>query len=494
MPTRTQRMGRKMMSRAQYSRGMQGQESVRMLAARLIAGEAVTPAQVAESVRPMPRSIGIDFDWQTGELSLDEPYQLVGAGVGVMDLCGAVTFNADWIDVLLLGDIPTGLLVESFNRAAADPKLTQLVMRMHTPGGSCNGMYDLSAAIDAFKATGKTLIAASDQAMLSLGVWIGCAADRIIVTQTGYIGSIGTMQAQYDDSKFYADLGIEPKFITSHPRKAQGYPGVALEEDLRDDDRRIIEQLWSAFRARVAEHRGLSEQDVEAMGARVYMGQDCVDHGLADELAVTFDAYLQRLVAGQAETPARAPGRAAPVTNPPEPAPAPEESAMDWKDVTPEALAEKRPDVVAKIKEGTVVAEKPATIAELKLAFPGAENAEFRETCNEKGLTLTQAKAERGVSLADQLKAERAKTATAEARVKELEALNGAGKGAEQPAGAAPPGKPGALDPSASKDEVRAAAKVEWAAMPEAEKARHGKDERVYAERRWLDHRARKAG
>ena len=167
---------------------------------------------------------------------------------------------------------------------------------------------------------------------------------------------------------------------------------------------------------------------------------------------------------------------------------------MDWKDVTPEALAEKRPDVVAKIKEGTVVAEKPATIAELKLAFPGAENAEFRETCNEKGLTLTQAKAERGVSLADQLKAERAKTATAEARVKELEALNGAGKGAEQPAGAAPPGKPGALDPSASKDEVRAAAKVEWAAMPEAEKARHGKDERVYAERRWLDHRARKAG
>lgn len=470
------RFGRRIMSRSGGLAGERGQR-MRALAARLIAGESVTPAEF-DGVAPQrgPGSIAVGYDWNTGELTLDEAYINAGGGVGVMEIGGAIAYRCSAFDALFFGDIPTGLLVEALRMARNDRGIRTLLLKMDTPGGSVNGCYEIAAALDEFKqgdAEGpKTLIAVSAEYNCSLGVFISCVADRVYTTPTAITGSVGTIFLRYDDSKMFEEFGIVPHILASHPRKAQGQPGVPLEEALLDDERAMLAKHWPEFRARVAAGRSMSEEAVEALGARVYMGADAIAAGLVDEEVRTFDELLASLVRG--DVPARKSVRAAGPT--PDEAQDKEPTMPDVKTATLADLEKDNPALLAKAREGLVPAEKAASLADLQGAFPGDANAPFVLECMGKGLTMTAAKAAhaekvlkdaaaQGASHAATIAAKDADLAAKAARIKELEALNGKGQGTTPVS--ASPGEPVAvkdLPKGSSKAAMQKQAKDEWAA------------------------------
>lgn len=278
-------------------------QAIRAVAAKLVCGRAVAPGDLDRlGPRRTGDSIRIGYDWNQGELRLDQPYTLAGGGVAVMEIGGAIIYRPNIFDVLFFGDLPTAMLVEALRRATADRQVRTLVLKMDTPGGSVNGCYEIAKALEEFKAGDgegeKTLVAVAAESMCSLGVWVGCVADRAYITPTGIAGSVGTIILQYDDSKMFTELGVEPRPIATHPRKAQGHAGVPIDDALQDDTKAMVARHWAEFRARVANGRGLSEDDVEAMGARVFMGADAVEAGLIDEVVETFDGLIEELVAG----------------------------------------------------------------------------------------------------------------------------------------------------------------------------------------------------
>lgn len=115
---------------------------------------------------------------------------------------------------------------------------------------------------------------------------------------------------------------------------------------------------------------------------------------------------------------------------------------------TPAAPAAAAPAAPAAPRAAQPAARAPATVAELREAFPGDENAGFREGCLEKGLTVLEAKALRWDE----------QVRSGEARQRVEAALGSAGKGARAagfdtkegqggPAGGSANRKPGQVIP-----------------------------------------------
>ena len=74
----------------------------------------------------------------------------------------------------------------------ADPLVRGVILDVDSPGGEVGGLFDLVARIAALKASfGKPLWAVANEDALSAAYAIASAADRIYVTQTGEVGSVG---------------------------------------------------------------------------------------------------------------------------------------------------------------------------------------------------------------------------------------------------------------------------------------------------------------
>lgn len=99
---------------------------------------------------------------------------------------------------------------------------------------------------------------------------------------------------------------------------------------------------------------------------------------------------------------------------------------------------------------GKANAPVPATVAQLKESFPGSENAEFRETCMEKSLTLEQSRGAYAAVLGAKLEAAQKVNAALAEENANLKKLGAEGRGvAPLSLGAgrdAAPGKPGTAE------------------------------------------------
>jgi ClpP class serine protease len=476
--SRKAQLGRRVLARAA---GLEPQAAARIkcVAARMLQGEDVSAAELAEAFPRGAASVGgkmtglrVEMDWNTGELFLAEAYRKVGR-LGVMEINGPIFFSCGFWEVFILGCNPTSFVVEAFDQATADGTIDRLLVSMDCPGGSVAGAYELAAAIDRFKATKKAdgtsreVIFLAREEICSMGMWMAAAADHIYTTPTAILGSIGTIIPIYDDSKFFEDLGIVPKFIATAERKGVGHAGVPITEENTADLRRLVDTHFADFAARVDKGRGKPSGWSASLGAQVFIGRDAVKNGLADELTEDVNALIAELANGAALNKRPAGGR---VEEPAEAPPAeqpPEEIPMaDIKTATMTDLEKDNPGLLGQVRE-RVLAEskpKPASIQELETAFPGEDK--FVLDSAKKGLTLADAKGAFADVLAERVKSANAETVKAQARVAELEKLNGAGRGGA--AVGAKPEEKGDLGQvpgrDASDEDRKAFAKQEWEA------------------------------
>lgn len=208
-------------------------------------------------------------------------YRVTDDGIALVPVSGLLVDRGDWLGDL--GGWATSYegLAEQFRRLAKDSVIKSVVLDIDSGGGVVAGLWDLCAEIGKLKKSKKVYAVAANFAA-SAAYAIGSMAHEFYVSRAGTAGSVGVIVIHQSYARALEGAGIDTTIIAAGEHKADGNPFTPLSHGARAEFAASIDQTNNEFVAHVAKHRGLSEDDVRGMQARVYSGSRAVDAGLAD--------------------------------------------------------------------------------------------------------------------------------------------------------------------------------------------------------------------
>ena len=147
-------------------------------------------------------------------------------------------------------------------------------------------------AAEIFKARGrKPIIAVVNSLAASAAYWIASAADEIVVTPGGQIGSIGVVAIHQEFSRMDERLGMTTTLISAGEFKTAGNEFEPLGEEAESAIQRRVNQFYAMFVKAVARGRGVDiGAVVRGFGqGRIVTARDAVKLGMADRVATLED-------------------------------------------------------------------------------------------------------------------------------------------------------------------------------------------------------------
>jgi len=220
-------------------------------------------------------------------------YLMVGS-TAVLDVMGTLVQRCSGMDAAS-GLVSYEFLAADVARMRADDRVKSVLMVLDTPGGEAtSGLFDLTDQIAALRSQ-KPVHAYAHDLAASAGYLLASAANEVWIPETGAVGSIGVVTAHIDVSKKAEKDGVAVTYIYAGRHKIDGNPFEPLPDRVKTRVQERVDAVYGMFVSRVAEYRGLSENDVIDTDADVYYGEDAVTMGLADGVA-SFDAFLNRIL------------------------------------------------------------------------------------------------------------------------------------------------------------------------------------------------------
>lgn len=167
--------------------------------------------------------------------------------------------------------------------AENDADITAIVLDVDSPGGEAGGMWSIAETI---RGLSKPVVAVVNDMACSAAYGIASAADEIVVSPTSTVGSIGVVLVHFDHGEALANEGVKPTIIHAGGHKADGHPFGPLPDAVKQDLQDHVMTIYDRFLETVELGRGdrLSADAARATEARVFLGQDAIDRGLADRL------------------------------------------------------------------------------------------------------------------------------------------------------------------------------------------------------------------
>ncbi len=200
------------------------------------------------------------------------------------------------------GGTSTELFARDVKQALEDPSVRSIIIMADTPGGAVAGTQSAAEVVRSARGK-KPIVTFAEGMMASAGVWIGSAADQVIldsgVTQ---VGSIGVVATHSDVSKREEAMGVKTTEIVAGKYKRAASQYGPLTETGRATMQEQVDYLYSLFVADVAANRGVDPEKVleDMADGRMFIGQQAVDAGLADgiySLDVLIDSLNERAAA-----------------------------------------------------------------------------------------------------------------------------------------------------------------------------------------------------
>jgi len=217
-----------------------------------------------------------------------KPYAVTDAGVAVIEVSGSLVNRASGMDAQS-GLTSYEQLGNEILDAATDPRVRGILLRLDSYGGEANGAWDVASLIEE-AARMKPVWASVDDWALSAGYLLASATDRIWVTRTGGVGSVGIIAMHLDQSGFDAANGLRYTTIFAGERKNDFNPHEPLSTEARDVLVAEVNRLYGMFVDAVARRRSLSADDVRGTEAGILYGEDGVARGFADRVGTFRDA------------------------------------------------------------------------------------------------------------------------------------------------------------------------------------------------------------
>lgn len=230
------------------------------------------------------------------------PYEKAGIrierGVAVYPIHGTIIPKAT-----LMSNYSGGTSAEDIRRnmktLAADSSVHTIVLDIDSNGGSVNGVDSAASAVRKARKS-KRVLAVANYNMNSAAYWIGSAAEKVFVTPTSSIGSIGVisvlqMLPEEDRKRFTV--------IRSVPGKADANPYEPLTESARKKLQADVDKIHAAFVQAISLNRNISMEQAEQLAdGHVDLGADAVESGLADAVVDSVDDVLASIDAMSDQT------------------------------------------------------------------------------------------------------------------------------------------------------------------------------------------------
>lgn len=220
-------------------------------------------------------------------------------GIAILPVLGTLVRRASYIGAA--SGLTSYHEIEAMAEAAfADPMVKAVLLEIDSSGGEAGGVFDLAQRLRTLAQTsGKPLWAIADEAALSAAYAIAAAADRLWLTRTAEVGSIGVVAVHVDESVADAKAGLNYTFLHAGAHKVDGHPHAPLPAPVAADIQTDIDRLHDQFIALVAGFRRLTPEAIRDTEARVYRGEAALQAGLADQIGTRAEAItaLQRQLA-----------------------------------------------------------------------------------------------------------------------------------------------------------------------------------------------------
>jgi signal peptide peptidase SppA len=174
--------------------------------------------------------------------------------------------------------------------AVADPMVSGILLDIDSPGGEASGSFELARRVREAAAI-KPIWAVANDAAYSAAYAIAASAQRLFVTETGGVGSIGVIALHIDQSIKDANDGYRYTAITAGAHKNDYSPHEPLSDAAKSELQSEVDRLYAIFTEHIAAMRRLDLDAVRATEAGLYFGSNAVVQGLADGVQ-TLDATL----------------------------------------------------------------------------------------------------------------------------------------------------------------------------------------------------------
>ncbi len=244
------------------------------------------------------------------EARAGKPYDVTPDGIAIIGVSGTLVKKAGWMDAWS-GLQSYEMIRAEFMDAMMDPRIQGILLDVDSPGGEVGGLFDLAGEIFSARKE-KPVYAIANDAAFSAAYALASSADRLFVTSTGGVGSVGVIAIHVDQSGFDEKVGRKYTAVFAGAKKNDFNPHEPLSDSARDDLQIQIDSLYDMFVTLVGQNRQMKAALVRNTEAGLFFGAKAISAGLADEVgtrdqalaAVTqaVKARKQFRVAASAET------------------------------------------------------------------------------------------------------------------------------------------------------------------------------------------------
>lgn len=211
--------------------------------------------------------------------------------IKVINLTGMI-MDSDEKSLFSMTD-STSSTIKKLRKAAENPKIKAVLIRINSPGGTVATSQELNQAVTKLKEK-KPVFTSMGDICASGGYYVACATDKIYANPGTLTGSIGVILSGMNFKGLADKLGVQPQVVKSGLFKDIASPYRPMTDDERKILQGLIDDSYDQFVTAVATGRKMKVDDVKKIAdGRIYSGRQAKANGLVDELGTYQDALDQ---------------------------------------------------------------------------------------------------------------------------------------------------------------------------------------------------------
>jgi len=224
----------------------------------------------------------------------DKSLAITQEGVAIIPIQGTLMKKTSGL-MALSGCTSYETLGQQIEQCLSSPQVKGVLLDIDSPGGEVSGLFDLADAFFNARTSGKPIYAVSNDSAFSAAYALASCADRIFLTRTAGVGSIGVFCCHVDQSEQDAMVGEKFTYVQAGAKKTNGNPHEPLSASALADLQAEVDREYQMFVELVARNRGISAKKVIETEAGCYFAENAIPL-LADQIG-TFEDALAALVA-----------------------------------------------------------------------------------------------------------------------------------------------------------------------------------------------------
>ncbi|HTN28092.1 MAG TPA: S49 family peptidase, partial [Burkholderiales bacterium] len=176
-------------------------------------------------------------------------------------------------------------VITALNAAFKDKGTQGVVLRINSPGGSpvqSQTIYDEMRRLRQ-KYPQIPLYAVVEDLCASGGYYVAVGADRIFVSKSSIVGSIGVRLDSFGVTGLMEKIGVERRLLTAGENKGMLDPFLPVDEKQKEYALKMIQEVHQQFIGDVRAGRGKRlKENEDTFSGLIWTGAKSVELGLAD--------------------------------------------------------------------------------------------------------------------------------------------------------------------------------------------------------------------